>query len=161
MANIEELTKQNQEMRLQHQQEENRPPARIKVNRNEDKENNHRRDGSRRMDPSDGTSNDLLKSIRKEIDELKNAMKEKMDKNLDGMVKRTNSSFTTKVLECPLPPKLCLPQLKSFDGLKDPLDHITTFKMTLGLQQTPDKILFRSFPTTFKGVAQVWFSKLA
>ena len=34
------------------------------------------------------------------MDELKNAMKEKTNKNLDEMVKRTNSPFTTKVLEC-------------------------------------------------------------
>ena len=94
------------------------------------------------------------------MDELKNAMKEKTDRNLDGMVKRTDSPFTTKVLECPLPPKFHLPQLESFDGLKDLLDHITTFKMTLGLQQTPDEILFRSFPTTLKGAVWMWFSKL-
>lgn len=87
-------------------------------------------------------------------------MKEKTDRNLDGMVRRTNSSFTTKVLECPMPLKFHLPQLKSFDGLKDPLDHITTFKMTLSLQQPPKKILCHSFPT-LKGVARVWFSKLA
>ena len=35
-ANIEELTKQNQEMRQQLQQEENRSPRRIKNNKNED-----------------------------------------------------------------------------------------------------------------------------
>ena len=77
------------------------------------------------MDPSDGTSNDLLKSMRKERDKLTNAMKEKMGKILDRMVKRTDSFFTTKVLKCPLLPKFYLPQLKSFDGLKDLLDHIT------------------------------------
>ena len=60
-------------------------------------------------------------------------MKEKK-KNLDGMVKRIDSPFTLKVLECPLPPKFRLLQLESYDGLKDPLDHITTFKMTLSLQ---------------------------
>ena len=98
--------------------------------------------------------------MRKKMDELKNAMREKTDKNLDGMVKRTNSPFTTKVLGCPLPPKFHLPQLESFGNLKDPLDHITTFKMTLSLQQTPDEILCRSFPTTLKGAARKWFSKL-
>lgn len=85
------------------------------------------------MEPSDGASKDLLKSIRKEMDELKNAMKEKTNKNLDEMVKRTNSLFTTKVLECLLPPKFHFPQLGLYDSLKDPLDHITTFKMTLSL----------------------------
>ena len=36
----------------------------------------------------------------------------------------------------------------------------TTFKTTLGLQQPPDEILCRSFPTTLKGVAREWFTKL-
>jgi len=68
------------------------------------------------------------------MDELKSAIREKTYRNLDGMVRRTESPFTTKVLECPMPLKFRLPQLESFDGLKDPLDHITTFKTTLGLQ---------------------------
>ena len=68
------------------------------------------------------------------MDELRNIMREKTDRNLDEMVRRTDSPFTTKVLECPLPPKFCLPQLESFNGLKDLLDHITTFKMNLSLQ---------------------------
>lgn len=108
----------------------------------------------------DGASNDLLKSVLKEMDKFRNEMKGKTDKNLDGMVRRTDSPFTTKVLECPLPPKFHLPQLELFNGLRDPLDHITTYKMMLSLQQTPNEILCRSFPTTLKGVARVWFSKL-
>ena len=67
------------------------------------------------------------------MDELRNSMREKTDQNLDKMVRRTNSPFTMKVLECPMPTKFCIPQLESFDGLKDPLDHVTTFKMTLSL----------------------------
>ena len=76
------------------------------------------------------------------------------------MVKRKDSTFTTAVLECPMPSKFHLPQLKPFDGLKDPLDRLNTFKTTLGLQQPPDKILCHSFPTTLKGVAREWFTKL-
>jgi len=98
-TNVEELTIQNQEMRVLLQQEENRD-----VNKNEDKENSNRRDGSRRAGPSDGANNDLLKSMRREMDEIKNAIKEKTDKNLGGMVKRTNSPFTPRILECPLLP---------------------------------------------------------
>ena len=69
MANIEELTRQNQEMRQQLQQEDNQSPTRIETNRNEDKAlglgNNYRRDGSRRTKPYDRASNDLLKSMKK------------------------------------------------------------------------------------------------
>ena len=99
--------------------------------------------------------------MRREMDELRNAMREKMDQILDGMVRRTDSPFTMKVLGCPMSPKFHLPQLELFDDLKDMLDHITTFKTTLSLQQPPDEILCYSFPTTLKGAAWVWFSKLA
>ena len=95
------------------------------------------------------------------MEELRNAIREKTEKNLDGMVRRMDSPFNTKILECPLPPKFHLSQLESFGGLKDPLDHITTFKKTLSLQQTPNEILSRSFPTSLKGATRVLFSKLA
>ena len=67
------------------------------------------------------------------------------------MVRRIDSLFMAKVLDCPLPPKFRLPQLKSYDGLKNLLDHITTFMMNLSQQQTPNEIVCRSFPTTLEG----------
>ena len=75
----------------------------------------------------------MLKNMRKELDEVKNAMKGKMAINPDGMVKRTGSPFTISILECPLPPKFRLPQLEVYDGTKDPLDHIGTLKTILNL----------------------------
>ena len=127
----------------------------------QDLEGSQGRDGLRRIKQSDEASNDLLRSMIKEMEELKNVMKGKKAKNLDRMVKRTDSSITQRVLDHPFPPKFRLPQLESYDGLKDPLNHITTFKMTLSLPQTPDEIVCQSFPTTLKGAARVWFSKLA
>lgn len=94
------------------------------------------------------------------MDELRNAIKEKTDRSVDRTVRATDSPFTVTVLECPIPSKFCLPQLESFNELRDPQDHFNTFKMTLGLQQPPDEILCHSFPTTLKGVAREWFTKL-
>ena len=94
------------------------------------------------------------------MDELRNAIKEKTDRSVDRMVRATNSPFTTAVLECPVPSKFHLPQLEPFEGLKDLLDHLNTFKTTLGLQQPPDEILCCSFPTTLKGAVKEWFTKL-
>lgn len=137
MASVEELTKQNQEMRQRLQQEENRSPRRVENNKNEDEvqdqKGSQRRDDSRRTKWSNKANNDLLRSMRKEMDKLKNAMKGKTVKNLDRMVRRTDYPFTQRVLDHPLLSKFQLPQLESYDGLKDPLDHITTFKMTLSL----------------------------
>ena len=76
------------------------------------------------------------------------------------MIRATDSPFTTAVLECPVPSKFKLPQLEPFDGLKDLQDHLNTFKTTLGLQQPPDEILCRSFPTILKWAAREWFTKL-
>ena len=75
-----------------------------------------------------------MMKMRKDLDEVKNAMKGKTTINQDGMIKRTDSPFTASVLKCPLPPKFRLPQLKVYDGTKDPLDHIGAFKTLLNLQ---------------------------
>ena len=98
--------------------------------------------------------------MRKEMDELRSAIKEKTERSVDRLVRATESPFTAAVLECPVPSKFLLPQLKPFEGLKDPQDHLNTFKTTLGLQQPPDEILCRFFPTTLKGAAREWFIKL-
>ena len=102
----------------------------------------------------------MMKSLGRELDKVKNAMRGKTTMNLDGLLKRMNSPFTTGVLECHLPPKFCLPQLEFYDGTKEPLDHIRAFKTILNLQQTSDEVIYRSFPTTLRGAARVWFSKL-
>ena len=94
------------------------------------------------------------------MDELRSAIKEKTERSMDRLVRATDSPFTMAVLECPVPSKFRLPQLKLFDGLKDPQDHLNTFKTTLGLQQPPGEILCRFFPTTLKGIAREWFTKL-
>ncbi|XP_023880001.1 uncharacterized protein LOC111992366 [Quercus suber] len=98
--------------------------------------------------------------MRREMNELRTAIKEKTEQSVDRLVRATDSPFTPVVLECPLPSKFRLPQLEPFDGLKDPQDHLNTFRTTLGLQQPPDEILCRSFPTTLKGAAREWFTKL-
>ena len=71
-----------------------------------------------------------------------------------------DSPFTTEVLNRPLPPKFHLPQLESYDGSRDPLDHIESFKTLMLLQMTPNEVMYRAFLTTLKGAAKVWFSKI-
>ena len=60
----------------------------------------------------------------------------------------------------PLPPKFKMPSLDSYDGTRDPFDHIATFKTSMHLQEVLDEIMCRAFPTTLKGPVQVWFSKI-
>ena len=69
-ATMEELTRQNQEMMQRLQQEGNRP----ETNR-DDEGDSHRR----RPSTPEGASSDLLMEMRKEMDELRNAIKGKID----------------------------------------------------------------------------------
>ena len=127
-ATVEELTKQNQEMKLRLQQEENQSKGNL-----EDEEDSQRRsDRQRPISPYEQNS-DLLREIRKEMDELRSAIKEKTDWNVNRLVRATDSPFTTTILECPVPSKFRLPQLEPFEWLKDPQDHLNAFKTTLGL----------------------------
>ena len=58
------------------------------------------------MEKSKRTNNDLLRSMRKEIDEIKNAMKEKTTENLDEMVKKDRFSFHNQGSGMPLAAKI-------------------------------------------------------
>ena len=69
---VEELTRQNQEMRLWLQQEEDWS----KTNRDDDRDS-QRRDEHRHLATPQEPSSNLLREMRKEMDELRSAVKEK------------------------------------------------------------------------------------
>ena len=132
-------------MRQWLQQEDNR----TYVNMDDDEDSNKRRTST-----PEEVSSDLFREMRKEMDELRKAIKGKTDQSLERIVKKTDSPFTMAIQECPVPSKFRLPQLEPFDRLKNPLDHLNTFRTTLGLQQPLNEILCRSFPTTLKGATR-------
>ncbi|XP_050254592.1 uncharacterized protein LOC126700444 [Quercus robur] len=105
-ATIEELTRQNQEMKLrlqqvqQAQQEENRSKGNT-----EGEGDSQQRETPRRPTTPDEQNLDLLREMRKEMDELRSAIKEKTDRSVDKMVRATDSPFTAAVLDCPVPSK--------------------------------------------------------
>ena len=53
-----------------------------------------------------------------------------------------------------------MPEVEAYDGSKDPLDHLKSFKTLMHLQGVADKIMCRAFLTTLKGLARVWFNRL-
>ena len=83
-----------------------------------------------------------------------------MSRDLDDLVHRTDSPFTMFVNSSPLPQKFRMPQIESYNGAKDPLDHLESFKTLMHLQEVVDEIMCRAFPTTLKGLARIWFSRL-
>ena len=101
-----------------------------------------------------------MQAMKEQMEVMMNALKGRASSDLDDLVNRTDSPFTTSVNSLPLPPKFRIPQIESYDGVKDPLDHLETFKTLMHLQGVLDEIMCRVFPTTLKGLARVWFNRL-
>uniref|UniRef100_A0A2N9H1P6 Retrotransposon gag domain-containing protein n=1 Tax=Fagus sylvatica TaxID=28930 RepID=A0A2N9H1P6_FAGSY len=92
--------------------------------------------------------------------EMKSQVKAKAARNLDMLVHRSESPFTKRVDDYPLPTKFKVPQLENFDGLRDPLDYLDSFRTVMRLQGVSDEIMCRAFPTNLRGSARVWFNQL-
>ena len=127
LANVEELTRQNEELR-KTMESQNVERQWTNENQNEEESNSQANKWDKTSGEDSTRVENKLRNMRKEMDELKSATKEKGRENLDRMIRRINSPFTNKVLNHPLPPKFRLPQLESYDGSKDPFDHIESFK---------------------------------
>ena len=99
-----------------------------------------------------------MDQMRKVMDKMKENMRRANP--VEDLVHRTDSPFTAPINSQPLPPKFKMPSLDSYDGMRDLFDHIATFKTTLHFQGVLDEIMCGAFPTTLKGPARVWFSKI-
>ena len=102
-----------------------------------------------------------MQVMKEMIDFMVTELRGRVLGNLDKLVHRTESPFTVPVTSFPLPPKFCMPQVETYDGLKDPLDHLESFKTLMHLQGVADEIKCRAFATTLKGPMRVWFNRLA
>ena len=101
-----------------------------------------------------------MQAMKGQMEVMMNALNGRVSSDLDDLVNRTDSLFTISVNSFPLPQKFRMPQIEIYDGVKDPLDHLETFKTLMHLQKIPDEIMCRAFPTTLKGLARIWFSRL-
>ena len=101
-----------------------------------------------------------MQAMKEQMEVMMNVLKGRVSSDLDDLVNRTDSLFTIQVNSCPLPQKFRMPQVESYDVVKDPLDHLETFKTMMHLQGVPDEIMCRAFPTTLRGAARIWFSRL-
>ena len=62
--------------------------------------------------------------MKEQMEVMMNALKGRVSSDLDNLVNRTDSPFTTPVNSFPLPSKFRMPQIDSYDGVRDPLDHL-------------------------------------
>ena len=101
-----------------------------------------------------------MQAMKEQMEVMMNELKGRVSSDLDDLVNRTDSPFTTSINSFPLPHKFHIPQINSYDEVKDLLDHLETFKTLMHLQGVADEIMCRAFLTMLKGAARIWFSQL-
>ena len=91
---------------------------------------------------------------------MKEVVKGRAPDSMDTLVQQTESPFTTEVLHFPLPTKFRMPQIEAFDGAKDLVDHLNTYKNQMELYGYRDPVRCRAFGITLKDPALAWFNRL-
>ena len=163
VAAMTELTRQNQELTQEINQRRQHHGQCVE----EQGQSQEAREGENVEceDHSRGTISRRVPHLEKEIDQMRRAL-DKIRENMrrtnhvDELIHQIDSPFITSINSHSLPSKFKMPALDSYDGTRDLCDHIATFKTTMHLQGVLDKIICKTFPTTLKGLAQVWFSKI-
>ena len=82
-----------------------------------------------------------MQMMKERMDFMMNALKGRVLNDLDELVHWTDLPFTTPVTSFPLPAKFRMPQIKAYDGSKDPLDHLESFKTLMHLQGMANEIM--------------------
>ena len=91
---------------------------------------------------------------------MKEVVKGRALDSMDTLVQQTESPFIAEVLHFPLPVNFKMPQIEAFDGTKDPVDHLNTYKNQMELHAYQDPVRCRAFAITLKGPTLAWFNRL-
>ena len=101
-----------------------------------------------------------FQDIQQELSHMKEVVIGRAPVSMDALVQQTESPFTVEVLHFPLPSKFRMPQFEAFDGTKDPVDHLNTYKNQMELHGYQDPVRCRAFAITLKGSVMAWFNRL-
>ena len=91
---------------------------------------------------------------------MKETVKGRALVSMDALVQQTESPFIAEVLHFPLPAKFRMPKIETFDGTKDPVNHLNTYKNHMELNRYQDLVRCRAFAITLKGPTLAWFNRL-
>lgn len=101
-----------------------------------------------------------FQDLQHELSHMKEAVRGKTPVTMEALVQQTESPFTTGILHFPLPPKFRMPQIEPYDGKKDPVGHLNTYKNQMELHGYQDPVRCRAFAITLKDSALAWFNRL-
>ena len=66
---------------------------------------------------------------------MKEVVRGRAPDTMDTLVQQIESPFTVEVLHFLLPTKFRMPQVEAFDGVKDPVNHLNTYKNQMELHR--------------------------
>ena len=91
---------------------------------------------------------------------MKETVKGRALVSMDALVQQAESPFKAGILHFPLPTKFRMPQIETFNKMKDYVDHLNTYINQTELNEYQDPVRCRAFVITLKGPALAWFNKL-
>ncbi|GKV02708.1 hypothetical protein SLEP1_g15104 [Rubroshorea leprosula] len=68
--------------------------------------------------------------------------------------------LNTNIILEPYPAGFRIPQLETYDGTKDPDDHLHAFYSCMQAQNASDALMCKIFPSTLRGNARTWYYSL-
>ena len=81
---------------------------------------------------------------------MKEAVKVLAPVSMDALVQQMESTFTAEVLYFLFPTKFRMLQIEAFDGMKDPINHLNTYKNQMELHGYQNPVRCRAFAITLK-----------
>ncbi|RWW25439.1 hypothetical protein GW17_00010206 [Ensete ventricosum] len=109
-----------------------------------------------RPTPLNGSTKSRRKSSNQRLDEVQKEVLKSREEV--GESSKGGSPFTPDIQSKLLPATFRLPE--PYDGSGDPMEHIATFRAQMALYDTSEALMCRAFPTTLRGSARTWYSRL-
>ncbi|RWW12345.1 hypothetical protein GW17_00023989 [Ensete ventricosum] len=126
---------------------------------------NHSRDVMCLSLEPDVVSSDSTNSVREQLRQVNQRLDEVQkdvvrSKEEVGETTKGRSSFTSEILDKPIPSNFRLSTLEPYDGSIDPTEHVAAFRAQMALYDTSDALMCRTFPTTLRGPARMWYNRI-
>ncbi|RWW24399.1 hypothetical protein GW17_00011310, partial [Ensete ventricosum] len=110
---------------------------------------------------STDTTDSLKGQVRRVHQRLDEVQKEILKSRGEvGESSKGGSPFTPEIQAKSLSATFRLPALEPYDGSGDSAEHIAAFGAQMALYDTSDVLMCRAFPTTLRGPARIWYSRL-
>ncbi|RZS25381.1 hypothetical protein BHM03_00058569 [Ensete ventricosum] len=123
------------------------------------------RDVMRLPPEPDVVSTDSTNSVREQLRQVNHRLDEVQrdivkSKEEVGETTKGGSSFAPEILDKPIPYSFRLPTLEPYDGSTDPTEHVVAFRVQMALYNTSNALMCRTFPTTLRGLARMWYNRI-